>query len=206
MRGDDKTGQRYGMLTVLGLSSRKIGRNRMWRCRCDCGATSEVVNYALKHTKSCGCFRAINLRRMRTTHGRSTDPVFQVWCSMLARCRTASDSNWPRYGARGIRVCKRWEKFENFLEDMGERPSPDSSLDRYPDPNGDYAPGNVRWASRRDQARNRRSNLVFSLEGVTMCLADWSDRLGLSRDRTRTYLRRLGATGVRRSALLFAEE
>lgn len=109
-----------------------------------------------------------------------TSAEYTVWVHMLQRCTNPRCKAWENYGARGISVCERWRKFELFLEDVGARPSPSHSLDRYPNNNGNYEPGNVRWATRGEQMRNRRNNHLLTFQGETMCLSDWAARLGVT--------------------------
>jgi hypothetical protein len=112
-------------------------------------------------------------------HGRSRTPIHRVWSTMVERCTSPKSKKWPLYGGRGIRVCERWLTFENFLADMGERPSAGHTLDRI-DTDGHYEPGNVRWATQTEQQRNRRNNRLITFRGETLCLAAWAERVGLS--------------------------
>ncbi len=108
------------------------------------------------------------------THGRRETPEYQAWKSMVARCTIPSASHYAEYGGRGIGVCQRWrESFVVFLADVGPRPSATHSLDRI-DPNGNYEPGNVRWATRHEQHRNQRSNRFLTIDGKRMCMTDWA--------------------------------
>lgn len=101
-------------------------------------------------------------------HGYSKTPIHRTWCGMMTRCFNPSDKKFHLYGGRGITVCERWRKsFENFLADMGEKPGPEFSLDRYPDPNGNYEPGNCRWATLSEQARGKRCLPRLEYEGKT---------------------------------------
>ena len=151
----DRSGKRFGRL----LAIKPVGysqTNRIWECRCDCGNTVQVSGVSLGngHTKSCGC-----LQREHKQHGHSPksgkSPTYVSWDAMLQRCSNKNHEKYIRYGERGVRVCRRWRKFENFLADMGERPK-GKTLDRFPDPSGNYKPGNCRWATPKQQAANHR--------------------------------------------------
>jgi hypothetical protein len=113
------------------------------------------------------------------THGLTNTSEYQAWLRMKSRCNNPQNQDFARYGGRGIKVCKRWmDSFENFYADMGPRPR-GASLDRYPNNDGDYAPGNTRWANQKQQCRNRSNNRLLTHNGITMCMADWADRLGI---------------------------
>lgn len=121
--------------------------------------------------------------RYEETHGhfRGNKPslTYASWDAMVMRCVNPKNIGYAHYGGRGVLVCERWRKFENFLEDMGERPSKEHQLERE-DNDGNYEPGNCRWATRKEQARNRRSNLRLTLNGVTRTAVEWSEELGVS--------------------------
>lgn len=153
----DRVGQVYGRLTVMAFVERLRtpagAPYRTWRCRCICGTETVVRggNLGNGHTLSCGCHKlTVNI-----THGRTDTAEYSVWEGMIQRCHNPKDTKWPLYGARGVKVCERWRSFENFLADMGERP-PETSIDRYPDNDGNYEPGNCRWATIWEQNRNLR--------------------------------------------------
>lgn len=175
-------GERYGRLLII-----KLLPNGKILCRCDCGNTQmmERSNIRSGATRSCGCLRnEISARRLKT-HGETLHGYrsreFRTWEAMIARCTNPKDSNWPRYGGRGITVHPAWrDSFEVFLRDAGRRPSPRHSLDRYPNNNGNYEPGNVRWALPKDQARNMRSNRILEIDGVKRCVADWAEISGIN--------------------------
>jgi hypothetical protein len=114
-----------------------------------------------------------------TTHGKSGSPEHRIWLAMRSRCRPVSEGGHERYGGRGISVCERWAGlFDSFLEDMGERPSDKHSIDRI-DNDGDYEPGNCRWATSAEQSRNTSVNRMVTHDGETLCIADWAERYGL---------------------------
>lgn len=120
------------------------------------------------------------IRHGHAAGGRKT-PEYNVWASMVCRCRTSSHTSYKYYGARGINVCERWLVFENFLADMGPRPSARHSLERI-DNNGNYEPDNVRWATTAQQARNRRNSRLVTWRGRTQTITDWEREIGLGRD------------------------
>lgn len=115
----------------------------------------------------------------RRTHGMSRTPVYRVWEGMLKRCRSPKDISYPRYGARGIKVCKRWHDFAAFYADMGPRPSPKHSIERRSN-DGDYEPSNCFWATKTEQQRNMRSNRLVTHDGRTQCVAAWADESPVS--------------------------
>lgn len=182
----DLTGEKFGRLTVTAFSHVNSQRLRCWKCRCECGGevTTSGRNLRSGITVSCGCRRreTLSLNRRRcgnVTHGKSKTPEYRCWTSMLARCRNAATISFPHYGARGITVCERWtNSFVAFLQDMGPKPSPAHSIDRI-NSDGNYEPGNCRWAPPEVQARNKRGVRLVTFRGETICLADWAARVGI---------------------------
>lgn len=153
-------GDVFGRLTVIeGAGQGKRGK-RMSRCQCECGNIHIASNNGLRtgRTRSCGCLREEGRRLLTRTHGESSrnrTVEYCAWAGMLGRCRNPRNAKWEHYGGRGIAVCERWQSYENFLADMGRKPSPQHSLDRI-DVDGDYTPENCRWATATEQRCNQR--------------------------------------------------
>lgn len=168
------TGQRFGRLIALGPIGKTIHGSLIWRCQCDCGSVKDIDGQSLRKglSQSCGCFQrdiTQELGKSNTRHGAASGgnetPEFKAWLAMKGRCYNPNFRNYKNYGGRGISVCKRWLKnFENFLADVGLRPSPQHSLDRI-DNNGNYCPENCRWATAKEQTTNRRNNRIVTAFG-----------------------------------------
>jgi len=146
---------------------------------CVCGTRRELGWSTLRkgESTSCGC-KPGWVPHNKDPNAPSHHPLYMLWRTMHARCSNPKADNFRFYGKRGIRVCERWGDFWAFIEDMGPRPSPGHSLDRI-DSNGNYEPGNVRWAEKKVQARNTRSNRLLTLNGRTQCISAWSEETGL---------------------------
>ena len=186
----DLTGNQYGLLTVLGfdkvVESASGSRQYLWRCRCSCGNATSVGGRNLRsgHTRSCGCLATVGVVK----HGMFGTPEYQTWVGMLRRCYSVAEPGYQYYGARGIAVCARWKNsFKCFYEDMGPRPSPKHSIDRINN-DGDYEPGNCRWATPVEQNNNRRSLRKLTYKGQTLTIAQWSRVTGLKYQTIRARL------------------
>ena len=172
----DLTGMTFGQLTVIERAP-NIGKETAWRCKCSCGNECVVRANALKRgQKTCGCGQGVR------THGMSRTKIYRTWDSMMQRCYNPKSERHDCYGGRGIKVCERWHVFENFYDDVSKLENfgrAGYTLDRIR-VNEDYKPDNVRWADRKTQARNRRSNIMVEYEGVQMCLMDAAEKSGIN--------------------------
>lgn len=154
-------------------------------CKCDCGQETHVMPGSLKSggTVSCGCLKReiLKTNAMKPTHGMVGTHEYGCWSSMIRRCYEPKNIAFHNYGGRGIKVCDRWrESIENFIADMGMSPSPAHSIERE-DVNGHYEPGNCRWATPRQQGRNKRTSACVTWNGETHCIAEWAEKVGLSK-------------------------
>lgn len=150
-------GQRFGRLTVTGRAQSDARRNARWVCECDCGEVKVVLMGNLRngHISSCGCLQRESVSERATKHGLYGTPTCISWQAMKARCTNPSNKDWDRYGGRGIGFDPRWNSFEQFLADIGERPD-GRTLERENNELG-YGPGNCCWGTPKDQANNRRA-------------------------------------------------
>jgi hypothetical protein len=180
--------QRFGRLRVLIPQGRKTNSKGnaihgfAALCVCDCGTLTAVRWTALyrNSTQSCGCLHRDTVVATFTTHGHTGSAEYECWNHIKKRCLDPNAVGYQNYGGRGITVCARWrDSFTAFLEDMGPRPSPGHSIDRI-DNEGNYEPSNCRWATRREQSRNRRTNVWVTYQGKSMVLADAARASGLS--------------------------
>ncbi len=188
-------GDTFGRLTIIGREpdrfyGKKKKRNEVYRVRCECGKEETRVKKELcsGSTIQCSSCARSGEHNSNFKHGgtqgrrtaRSETPEYRCWKAVKTRCYNPNFKNYPDYGGRGIRVCERWlHSFENFLEDMGLKPSKDHSIERR-NPNGDYCPSNCYWTTDAKQRRNKRSSKVITFNGKSQCLVDWLKEMGTS--------------------------
>ncbi|MFA6125444.1 hypothetical protein [Sphingomonas sp.] len=178
-------GLRFERLTVI--SSFKTGDKWMCLCRCDCG-TQKVYrkdHVAAGATRSCGCLRdegAVARAKAGVLHknmlGHARIPEYRAWHAMKERCLNPNDARYKNYGARGITVCERWMNYTNFIADMKFKPSTKHSIERMDNTLG-YSPENCKWATRKEQANNRRGNVFIFHDGRTQTAQQWADETGI---------------------------
>ncbi len=175
-------GRRYSSVTALCRVGTCSSRDAKWRFSCDCGQQFETSGYAVRSGRVTSCPKC-SLKRSAiatTKHGKTNSPEFRTWTDIQTRCHNERSASHADYGGRGIVVCGRWRaSFEDFLADMGPRPTPQHSIERIEN-DGNYEPGNCRWATRKEQANNKRNNLRIEIDGETKTLAQWADELGVS--------------------------
>lgn len=181
-RVQDISKKQFGRLTAMAYYREGLYVGK-WECLCDCGSIVFVLtgNLIQGRTRSCGCLH----RDTRTKHGHSsraaTSPEYRSWASMLSRCTNPRNRRYARYGGRGIAVCDRWQDFQNFLADVGARPGPGYSIERVNN-DGNYEPGNCRWATTAEQNRNNSNTHFVAFNGKTQCVTDWAIETGLHRN------------------------
>lgn len=191
MRALDLTGRKFGKLTVL----ERVGSNRgraIWLCKCECDVKKVIsTDRLMQGTQSCGCLMREMNRDLRTKHGNTARSIgksreYRAWAAAKNRCYNSNDKGYPNYGGRGIGMHPEWiNNFQSFLKYMldnfGFCP-PKYELDRYPNNNDNYMPGNVRWADKKQQNRNRRNAVIVKFEGRDQSLVELSERYNINSD------------------------
>lgn len=167
MRKIDLSGMVFGKLRAIRESAVKTSGKVHWECECECGSSVSVSAGSLRGgvSMSCGC-RTVEANIKRSIHGMTDTPEHKAWRQMLSRCGSESNPAYGDYGGRGISVCERWRSsFENFLSDMGYRPTKKHSIERK-NTNGHYEPSNCHWATRLEQSQNTRVSRIWVVEGL----------------------------------------
>ncbi len=177
--------RRFGKLVISRISGYrkyehdgKIRNLPLVNVVCDCGNKKVILlnNIINKKTNSCGC----QIGKGNVIHGFANKKEYRTWIHMMNRCYKPQEPGYKDYGGRGIKVCKRWHNIKLFVKDTWPPPSNKHTLDRYPNNNGDYKPSNFRWATKKEQQNNMRSNRPFTIDGKTMNLSEWRDLYGIS--------------------------
>ena len=180
---NDLTGQTFARLTVIDRAPNKEGsRSARWNCLCTCGNSVSTRGCELisGRTKSCGCYGQEQRTKSTTKHGASSTKEYSIWRSAKQRCFNPDDKAYKNYGGRGITMHSDWaNSFEQFIKDMGQRPSPNLSIERI-DNNGDYSPNNCKWGTRDEQNNNHRRNVLLTHNGKTQTIKQWSVELGIN--------------------------
>lgn len=178
------TGLRFGLLIAL-KNEGVYKKHSWWSCICDCGASTTVKSSRLLQglTKSCGCLEKLNLKMISQSkhnivHGMSKTRPFKIWQGMNTRCNVPNDPAYVRYGGRGITISEDWKCFEDFWKDMEEGYKSNLSIERK-DVNKGYSKENCRWATMKEQGRNRRNNTIIEYKGESKCLSEFAEEYNL---------------------------
>jgi hypothetical protein len=185
----DITGQKFNRLTALSRSENR-GKTVYWLCECECGAIKEVAGASLRcgKTKSCGCLNVEVYSTFFVTHGMNNTPTYKTWEGMIQRCTNPKSKRFPVYGGRGISICDRWLKFENFYEDMGLKPQK-LTLDRI-DNDGNYCKENCKWSTVKEQNNNTSRNHFITVNGIKKNITQWESALGVGRGTIYSRIKR----------------
>ena len=187
----DLVGQKFGRWLVIEEAGRDKHGRRLWTCKCECGKQKDVPTNVLLNgeSQSCGCLRHDRYLEAVTKHGcgkkikgsdRYATREYCIWQNMKQRCYNPNYKQFMDYGGRGIGMFEPWiESFETFYEFIGPCPSENHSIDRYPNNDGNYEPGNVRWATKKEQAEHRRNNRWFEYNGENKIISQWAEILGV---------------------------
>lgn len=190
----DLTGERFGRLIVVQKTDFRIGKAKkvVWECACDCGNVCYVPTDKLTsgHTSSCGCYAKEIAGDAHRKHGKQNSRIYNIWCKMKMRCNNPTDSAYKDYGGRGIKLCEEWHDFVPFYKWAMENGYKENlTIDRI-DNNQGYSPDNCRWATTKEQNRNKRNNRYITAQGQTHILEDWSALTGISKKTIHQRLKR----------------
>lgn len=187
----DKMGNCIFLKEVNSINDKNKKRKGLFKCYCGKEFISIISEIKSERTKSCGCLRDLKSKERATKHGLNRTPEVMIFEAMKGRCYNKNNKAYKNYGGRGIKICDRWleeDGVQNFLKDMGNKPTKNHSIDRI-DNNGDYSPENCRWVERGIQNRNKRSNVFIEYEGKRLCIADWCKETGLDKETIRRRLK-----------------
>lgn len=187
-------GFKNGHVTVVEFYKR-TAKTSYWWYVCECGnkKVASISTIRMGNKLSCGCLTKKYQREAKIIHGKENTKEYNAWSALKKRCYTKTNASYLQYGGRGIKVCDRWlcvNGLNNFIQDMGFAPTKNHSVDRI-NCDGDYTPENCRWATSKEQGRNRRNNRMIIFGGETKCLADWSEELNLPKYILGERLKRL---------------
>lgn len=175
------TGKRFGKLVAIKAAGKTKNGAYLWKCKCDCGneIIANVGNLKNGHTKSCGCLRVDRCKTNFTKHGLEHTRLYGIWSDMRLRCYDEKNIAYHRYGGRGITICDEWKNdvkaFYDWATANGYKDS--LTIDRI-DNDGNYCPENCRWATVKEQASNRRSNILVTHNGKTQTMKEWAHEVG----------------------------
>lgn len=194
------TGKRFGKLVAI----KTIGKNKnggyLWQCKCDCGneITASVGNLNNGHTKSCGCLRADRCKMNFTKHGLESTRLYDIWRDMRLRCYDKRNISYNRYGGRGITICDEWKNDVKSFYDwaMANGYKDSLTIDRI-DNDGNYCPENCRWVTVKEQASNRRSNILVTHNGKTQTMKEWAHEVGIHYKAVWARMQKLGWSSER---------
>lgn len=189
---NDLSGQKFNRIKII----KPVGVRRnviYYWCKCDCG-TEKIINgrsVVVGDSKSCGCLHKENNRTRKITHGMSRTTEYNSWILMKDRCLNKKNKTYNYYGGKHIRVCFQWlHSFETFYKDLGDKPSKECTIERI-NSNFNYTPWNCKWATKKEQSRNLKSNTNLTYKGKTQCLAAWSEELNISSSTLSARLNKL---------------
>ena len=181
---------KYGRLLVVEKDNNYTGKNSKYICQCDCGRVFSVFGFSLKNGKtiSCGCYN----KEIITKHGKYNTSEYNVYRSMIQRCYNVNHLRYKNYGGRGINICDTWlNNFDNFLLDMGKKPSKNHSIDRI-DVNGNYELKNCRWATDYEQRVNKQNTVLYEINGIRLHLCGWAKKLNINKSNLSNQIKRNG--------------
>jgi len=190
----DLTGKKFGRWTVISRSKNNTNAGQpKWDCVCECGTNREITGGTLRsgNSKSCSCLQKEVVSTLNSTHKLSQHPLHKTWNSMHYRCVNPKSNRYKNYGGRGISVCPQWSSLQQFIDDMGEKPTSLHTLDRK-DNDKNYSPRNCHWATPKEQSRNKTSTALITIGSVTKCQVDWCKLYNRDPNTFRNRVNRFG--------------